>query len=141
MLRSLPGIFGSLVAISGCMWTIIYNDDLVSKQNARIALFVFLITYLLFFSIGFSTAPWAVNSEIFPIHLIGTAVSLATATNWLSNFAVASVFLTSMESEAGKVYTFDILACFALFALLFIYLKVPETAGKKITENTKAIIG
>ena len=68
-------------------------------------------------------------------------MSLATATNWLSNFAVASVFLTSMESDAGKVYTFGILACFALSAFVFIYFLVPETAGKKITENTKAIIG
>ena len=141
MLRSLPGIFVSLVAIAGCMWTILYNDDLDSKQSARVALFVFLATYLLCFSVGFSSAPWAVNSEIFPIHLIGTAVALATATNWLSNFAVASVFLTSMESDAGKVYTFGILAGFALIAFIFIYFMVPETAGKKITENIKAIIG
>lgn len=141
MLRALPFIFISLITLVGCMYTIIYNEDPESKHIARIILMIALVAYLLFFSLGFSTAPWAVNSEIFPIHLVGTAVSLATATNWLSNFVVASVFLTSMESDAGKVYTFAVLAGFAILAFVFIYFLVPETAGKKITENIKNIIG
>ena len=102
---------------------------------------VSIILYLAFFSIGFSSTPWTVNSEIYPIHLVGTAVSLATATNWLSNFIVSSVFLTSMESEGGKVYTFLILASFAVAAFIFIYFLLPETAGEKIRTNIKNIIG
>ena len=88
-----------------------------------------IILYLIFFSIGFSSTPWAINSEIYPIHLVGTAVSLATATNWLSNFIVASIFLTSMETDPGKCYTFLILAFFALIAWIFVFFLVPETAG------------
>lgn len=71
---------------------------------------------------------------------MGTAVALATATNWLFNFIVASMFLTIMETDAGKVYTFDILAGFALFAFIFVYCLVPETANRKIHDNIQAIL-
>ena len=94
-----------------------------------------------FFATGFGGTIWTVNSEIYPLHLIEQGVALATATNWLSNFCVSTVFLTSMETDEGKVYTFDILAGFAIFAWIFVYFLVPETAGKTIPENVKAIIG
>ena len=92
-----------------------------------------IIAYLAFFSIGFSSTPWAINSEIYPIHLIGTAIALATATNWLTNFIVSISFLSFMETKEGKVYTFLILAGFAFIAIIFVYFLVPETAGRRIT--------
>ena len=46
-----------------------------------------------------------------------------------------------METDAGKVYTFLILAVCSVLAFLFVYLLVPETAGKKIPENIVNVIG
>lgn len=99
-----------------------------------------ILIYLAFFSIGFSSTPWTVNSEIYPIHLVETGVAIATATNWFSNFIVSSIFLTTLELKGGDVFTFEILAAFSLLAFLFIYFFVPETAGKPIKENVRAII-
>ena len=96
--------------------------------------------YLAAFSIGFSSTVWAVNTEIYPIHLVSTGVALATATNWLSNFAVASVFLTSMEADGGKVWTFLILAFNTICAFLFVFFLLPETAGISIRENVKNVL-
>lgn len=141
ILRTLPGVFAALVSVAICMYVIIYEDDAESKSTARVFVILSLITYLAFFSAGLSSTVWAVNAEIYPIHLVGTAVALATATNWLSNFAVSSVFLTSMETDAGKVYTFGILAGFAVLAFIFVYCLVPETSGKRITQNLRAILG
>jgi len=83
---------------------------------------------------------WSVNTEIYPIHLIGTATSLATATNWLSNFAVSATFLTILETDAGKVYAFIILGFFTLSAWTFIYCLLPETKGNPINENVRRIL-
>ena len=141
MLRTLPGVFASLISVTICMYFIIYDEDADSKSTARVFVIISLVAYLAFFSAGLSSTVWAVNAEIYPIHLVGTAVALATATNWLSNFAVSSVFLTSMETDAGKVYTFGILAGFALLAFIFVYCLVPETSGRRITENLRAILG
>ena len=118
MLRTLPLIFLSLCLISLAM----YSDE-------HVLFIVAILLYLAFFSIGMSSTPWTVNSEIYPMHLVGTAVSLATATNWLSNFTVSSLFLTSMESDGGKIWTWLILAAFAVAAFIFILLMLPETAG------------
>ena len=68
-------------------------------------------------------------------------MALATATNWLSNFIVSTSFLTFMETKEGKVYTFLILAGFAVIAIIFVYYLVPETAGRRITKNIRLIIG
>jgi Zn-dependent protease len=140
MLRTLPGIFISLCLISLSMYLSLYSDDQKTQNDGHILFFVSIILYLAFFSIGFSSTIWTVNSEIYPIHLVSTGVSLATATNWLSNFAVASVFLSSMEADGGKVFTFLILAFFTICAFLFIFFLLPETAGKRIEENVKNIL-
>jgi hypothetical protein len=130
MLRTLPGIFLTLCLVAYSMYLSLYTTKY--RNQGHILFMISIIAYLAFFSIGFSSTPWAVNSEIYPIHLIGTAVALATATNWLSNFCVSSVFLTSMESDGGKVYTFLILAGFSFLAFFFVFVFVPETAGNKI---------
>jgi hypothetical protein len=72
---------------------------------------------------------WTVNAEIYPIHLIGVANSIATSSNWFSNFIVSSVFLTITNTDAGKVYAYLILAFFAASAWFFIYFLLPETKG------------
>ena len=141
MLRSLPLIFLTLCLISLSMYFSLYSTDPDTINSGHILFMISIILYLAFFSIGFSSTPWTVNSEIYPIHLVGTAVSLATATNWLSNFVVCSLFLTSMETEGGKVYTFLILAGFAIAAFVFIYFLLPETAGLKIKTNIRNILG
>jgi hypothetical protein len=114
------------------MYLYYFQDDEDTKSFSHVLFMISIITYLGFFSVGLSSTPWAINSEIYPIHLVGTAVAIATSVNWLSNFIVASVFLTAMETNEGKVYTFLILAFFAVLAWLFVYFLVPETAGKKI---------
>jgi len=141
MLRTLPGAAASMGIISVCMSQIVYSGDAETVNVAQILFMVFLISFLAFYAVGYSSTPWAVQSEIFPIHLVGTGCALATATNWISNFAVSSIFLTVLESDAGKVYAFAILSFFGFSTFIFVYVMVPETAQKTIVENLEAILG
>lgn len=88
-----------------------------------------------------SSTPWTVNAEIYPLHVIGTANSLSTTTNWLSNFVVATVFLIFLSTPLGSVLSFIVLAFFAGLAWVFIYLMLPETANRSIDEILVAILG
>ena len=88
-----------------------------------------------------SSSVWTVCSEIFPIHLIGIATSLTTATNWLSNFLLSSVFLSIVSTNPGKIGAFLLLAFFNVMAIIFIYYRLPETKGKSIRENVRTIVG
>ena len=139
MLRTLPGVLASLLLVSVSFYFSLYTTG-GSKETGNILSFCGLILYLAFFSIGMSSPVWSINTEIYPIHLAGLGTSLATATNWLSNFIVSSVFKSIMETDAGKVSAFLILAFFTILAYIFIYYKVPETNGQPIVVNVDNIL-
>jgi len=142
MLRMLPCIIVSLLGVSTAMYLSNYYDkDTVQHHIGSNTAIVFVILYLAFFSVGMSATVWAVNSEIYPIQLMGVGNSIATSTNWLSNFLVSSLFLTITSSNAGKVYAYIILAGFSVAAWIFIYFMLPETAEKSIQENVQNIMG
>lgn len=88
-----------------------------------------------------SSPPWTVNSEIYPLHLIGSANSLATCTNWLSNFILASFFLSSLESTKGEIIGFSLLALFSALSWIFVFFLIPETKNKPIVQILREILG
>ena len=144
MLITLPVLSFSqlLVALSMYLTTSpTLSSDSSLKSTGHLIFFAGVITFLLFFSFGFGAIPWAINSEIYPIHLIGTGGSLSTATNWTCNFVVSSLFLSAVETiEGGKVYAYVVFAIFAAMATVFVWWFVPETAGQTIEQNVQNII-
>ena len=138
MLRTLPfSVIGWLITALG-MYMNGYTD---AKTTGSYVAFVGIILFLFSFSIGMSSTPWTVNAEIYPLHVIGTANSLSTTTNWLTNFVVATVFLIFLSTPLGSVLSFIVLAIFAVLAWIFIYFLLPETANRTIDEILVAILG
>ena len=138
MLRTLPfSVIGWLITALG-MYMNGYSD---AKTTGSYVAFVGIILFLFSFSIGMSSTPWTVNAEIYPLHVIGTANSLSTTTNWLTNFVVATVFLIFLSTPLGSVLSFIVLAIFAVLAWVFIYFLLPETANRTIDEILVAILG
>lgn len=136
MLRTLPYIILACVMVSLSMYLTHFIDKdkypIVEDIGDYLAI-IAMITYLAFFSVGWSAPVWSVNTEIYPIHLAGTGSSLATATNWFSNFIVSSFFLSIMKnSDTGKVIAFLLLAFFSVCGYMFVYNLLPETKGKPV---------
>jgi MFS family permease len=75
---------------------------------------------------------WTYPAEIFPMRVRAKAVSLATATNWIFNFALAYAVPPMLNSIAYRTYfifgTFNFAACIHVF---FMY---PETKGRSLEE-------
>ena len=104
--------------------------------------FTGIVFYLIAFSIGMSSTPWTVNTEIYPIHIIGSGASWSTFTNWFTNFLVATFFPILLDSgNFGSVMCFIILASMAVLAWIFIYNLLPETANKEILQILTDILG
>ena len=99
-----------------------------------------MFIYICFFSVGMSATVWTVNTEIYPIHLIGTAGSLSSATNWLSNFAVSATFLSILSTAQGRVVAFLMLGCFTVSCWMFTFLLLPETKGIPVQVNVDTIL-
>ncbi|XP_059667008.1 probable inositol transporter 2 [Cornus florida] len=55
------------------------------------------------------TAPWIVNSEIYPLKYRGICRGIAAVSNWISNLIVSETFLTLTEA-IGSAGTFLLFA-------------------------------
>ena len=131
MLRCLPLL---ALCMSGLSLGMYFNYFLDQKGTGTVISVASLFLYLAFFSPGMGPQPWTVNSEIYPLHLRATGVSISTTANWLTNYVVSALFLTSTETSLGKVITYLLLGCFCLMAFAFIYYMLPETKGKPLDE-------
>jgi SP family myo-inositol transporter-like MFS transporter 13 len=96
---------------------------------------------MLAISIGLSNTVWGITSEIIPNYLLAQASALIATWGWVLNFAINSIFLNILDDPDGKWYLFLILAAVAFFAILFVWLCIPETVGKSVKENLEVIIG
>jgi len=99
-------------------------------------------SFLLAFSFGMSSTPWTLNAEIYPLHVIGTASSLSSTTNWITNALVAESFKLITEiSVTAKVLVYLSLAGFCIGCFIFTYKWIPETSGKSIDRILEEILG
>jgi SP family galactose:H+ symporter-like MFS transporter len=87
--------------------------------------------YVGFFAIGLGPVFWLLISEIFPLSVRGRGMSVATVSNWGSNFVVALVF-PGVVAALGSATAFFIFAVLSLGALGFTYAMVPETKGRSL---------
>lgn len=138
MLRTLPFTMLAWIITATGMY---YSGYTTATLAGTIMAFSGIVIFLFSFSLGMSSTPWTVNAEIYPLHVIGTANSLATTTNWLTNFLVSTYFLLLLDSNLGSILAFVALAFFAVCAWIFIYCLLPETAGKHIDVILAEILG
>lgn len=90
-----------------------------------------LVIFSAGFSLGIGTVGWLLISEIFPLKIRAFAVGMTLTLKWFANYLIASHFLTTL-SKIGLHRTFWIYALITIFAWAFVYLFVPETAGKSL---------
>jgi sugar porter (SP) family MFS transporter len=96
--------------------------------TAGIVTVVALVVFIASFAFSLGPVVWTVINEIFPAHIRGRGVALATAVNWGSAFLVSQFFL-SLIHLLGSSWTFWLLAGFCALGWIWIYLRVPETRG------------
>jgi MFS family permease len=122
-------IVGSLIAAFGSDW-----KDHVTAGHAAIA-FVFI--YDVNFSYSWAPIGWVIPSEIFPLHLRSTGISITTSATWMSNFIIGLVspVMLTQTSNGGTYFFF---AGFAILAFLTALLFYPETKGRTLEEMDAA---
>jgi sugar porter (SP) family MFS transporter len=89
--------------------------------------------YIASFAISLGPVFWLMISEIYPLRIRGTAMSVASIANWGSNWLVALTFpiLLATFGGAGSFWLF---AGLGIVAWFFVYFRVPETKGRTLEE-------
>ncbi len=100
---------------------------------AGIATLLALIAFIICFAFSMGPVVWTVINEIFPGHIRGRAVAVATAANWGSAFLVSQGFL-SLIGVIGNSLTFWLFALFCGLGWIWIYRAVPETKGQSLEQ-------
>ena len=99
-----------------------------------ILVLVCLCCYIISFAPGMGPLPWTINSELHPSDCRAKALSLSTATNWISNLVVSLTFL-SMVAGIGRTLTFVVYAVITAVSGVILYMYLPETKGVKLEDT------
>jgi hypothetical protein len=83
-----------------------------------------------FFSFAWNGVVWVYCAEIFPIRIKELAACICTATQWLSQFAIARASPTMLTEWKGGFFFF-FASCLVVMGSLVFWL-VPETKGKTL---------
>lgn len=119
------GVYFSLKNRSGI------DEDVLGKLGFLpvSALCVFMVAY----SLGLGPIPWVISSEIFPTEIKSIASSTAGTFNWFLAFVLTRFYLQICD-YIGQDSTFYIFGFASMIGIFFVYIFVPETKGKTVSE-------
>ncbi|KAH0605611.1 uncharacterized protein H6S33_004833 [Morchella sextelata] len=88
--------------------------------------------FVAFYGLTWAPCAWVFISEIFPLQYRAKGVGLATAANWIFNFALAYFVPPAFKNIQWRTYIMFGVFCFCGVAHSFFMF--PETAGKTLEE-------
>ena len=108
-----------------------------------IAALIFILLYIAGFAMSWGPVMWVLLSEIFP-NSIRSAMSLATATVWITDLIISWTFPilddnTWLNEKFHHGFAYWIYALICILAVIFVWKKVPETRGKTLEQIEKLI--
>ncbi|KAG6895775.1 hypothetical protein C0995_012232 [Termitomyces sp. Mi166 len=127
-------LVGGLQARFGA-WGQVGTDTIwlvANHEAATKAIIVCSYFFVCSFAITMGPVSWTYPAELYSLKIRGKAVSLATATNWAFNTALAFAVPPGLASIAWKTYF--IFATFNFAACIHIFFMYPETVGRTLEE-------
>ena len=136
LLAGLIGMGGSL-AVVGIAFQFIAKAAVgaasTGPSEAGIVTLFALVAFIICFAFSMGPVTWTVINEVFPGHIRGRAVAVATAVNWGAAFLVSQSFLSLIEAM-GISWTFGLFALFCGVAWIWIFYRAPETKGQSLEQ-------
>ncbi len=87
--------------------------------------------YVIFFNMSWGPVMWVMLGEMFPNQIRGSALAVAGAAQWSSNFAITMTFPILLTS-IGLAGAYGLYTLAALISVLFVVKYVKETKGKAL---------
>lgn len=112
--------------------------EAASKMNSTLIL-IGILGFIACFAFSLGPVMWVLLSELFPLKYRGLAIGSIAFVNSFISSVVQLIFPWEL-SNLGSSTTFLIYGVFALFGLMFIISKVPETKGKSLEELENILV-
>ncbi len=124
------GLIGMIISLA--LLGLVFSLGSTSGAAGLLAT-VCLALYIASFAISLGPVFWLMISEIYPLRIRGSAMSVASIANWGSNFLVALIFPVLLATLGGAG-SFWLFAALGIVAWFFVYFKVPETKGRSLEQ-------
>jgi sugar porter (SP) family MFS transporter len=133
---ALTGSAGMAVSLALASWAFSYRTGSGSSLSipdtqGTVAL-VAAHAFVFFFAVSWGVVLWVMVGEMFPLRIRAAAMSVATAANWIANWAVTESFPRMSDWNLSSTYA--VYAGFAVLSFVFVAVRVRETNGKKLEE-------
>jgi sugar porter (SP) family MFS transporter len=131
------GMFVSLLVVAGAFFELhkvtASTHASGGPTNAGILALIGLVGFIAAFAFSLGPVVWTVINEVFPAHVRGRGVAIATAVNWLAAWLVAQTFLSLVDVLTTEG-TFLLFAGFCALTFVYVRFFVPETKGRTLEE-------
>ncbi len=104
----------------------------LSDGMGRLAL-VAANVYVVFFNMSWGPVMWVMLGEMFPNQIRGSALAVAGAAQWTSNFAITVTF-PMLLAGIGLAGAYGIYTVAAFLSIFFVIRYVRETKGKELEQ-------
>jgi sugar porter (SP) family MFS transporter len=98
-----------------------------TSTAAIVAIFLHAVAW----SIGWFSAPYLINAEIFPIRIRSLNMSFMMAMHWLYYFGCSRA-MPSLLAATHRYGAFIFFASICAISLVFVFFCMPETAGRSL---------
>ncbi|EAT35815.1 AAEL012044-PA [Aedes aegypti] len=105
----------------------------VEVQSVSWIPLVVMMLYIIAYTIGLATVPFAILGELFPSNVKAVAAAMYTMVASTVGFGVAKLYQV-ISDELGTYVSFWIFALSSSLFLIFVFMMVPETKGKSLDE-------
>lgn len=112
----------------------------VEVQSVSWIPLVVMMLYIISYTIGLATVPFAILGELFPSNVKATAAAMYTMFASSVGFGVAKLYQV-ISDELGTYVSFWIFAFSSSVFLIFVFVLVPETKGKSLDEILEEMHG
>ena len=128
------GMFVTLatMAIAFAQASIDANGDAVLADGWDTVALIAANGFVVFFGATWGPVVWVLLGEMFPNRIRATALAVAAAAQWLTNFAVTMTFPSL--ANIGLPLAYGIYAFMALLSLVFVWRRVEETKGIELED-------
>ncbi|GJM65057.1 MFS transporter [Persicobacter diffluens] len=109
-------------------------------EVSGVLLLVLVVLAIACYAMTLAPLTWVILSEIFPNKVRGAAMSVATASLWISSFLLTYTF-PILNSSFGASGTFWLYGIICGLGFVFIQAKLPETKGKSLEEIEEELTG
>ena len=124
----LIGLSSMILSLFGIAAAFFFDSELSDSAMGAITI-VCTITFVMGFAVSLGCVPWIVISEVCTNEIRAVVMSLALGVSWITNFAVSASFLSLIDLTNEQTVFFGFMA-FAVIALIFSFILIPETKGK-----------